>query len=142
MITKGMSPIQILRYLEKQNLIKYMDSVYYLTDKLLAIADDAGSPKEALHQFCKDAEVPFQAISPEGRKYTIKYVTTNIGKTFQKVLKKVDRDKLVEVTKRYYKDTGMPVTIKRYLEENVWEAALEELNTFPISGTSFNKFED
>lgn len=138
---QGISKTQLIQYLEKQKLIKSIDNVYYLTDKLLAIADDIDSPKEALKEFCKAIEIPFQIISPNGSKYTIKYVSLNAGKKYLKVLKKVDKDLLIAITKKYYKETQYPVTIKRYFEEDVWEVALESKDTV-TGGVSSNKFED
>lgn len=125
---EGLSKIQIIDYLEKNKLIKSISGVFYLTDKLKAVAEDMGSPKVALKEFCVDIEIPFQVISPSGSKYTIKYVTDKIGKMYLRVLAKVSRAELVEVTKKYYKETEYPVTIKHYFENNVWETALENKN--------------
>lgn len=122
---EGLSRIQIIDYLEKNKLIKSISGVFYLTDKLKAVAEDMGSPKAALKEFCVEIEIPFQVISPSGSKYTIKYVTDKIGKMYLRVLAKVSRAELVEVTKKYYKETEYPVTIKHYFENNVWETALE-----------------
>lgn len=135
-----MSQTQVIQYLEKQQLIKSISNVYYLTDKLQAIAEDLGSPKEALKAFCEAIEIPFQIIGPSGGKYTIKYVSLSAGKKYLKVLKKIDKDVLIEVTKKYYKETQYPVTIKRYFDEDVWEVALESKDT--VSGASHHKFED
>ena len=137
----GISKTQLVQYLEKQKLVRCIDNVYYLTDKLLAIADDIGSPKEALKAFCEAIEIPFQVVSPNGSKYTIKYVSLSAGKKYLKVLKKVDKDLLIAVTKKYYKETQYPVTIKRYFDEDVWEVALESKDTV-TGGVSANKFED
>lgn len=125
---EGLSKIQIIDYLEKNKLVKSISGVFYLTDKLKAIAEDMGSPKAALKEFCVEIEIPFQVISPSGSKYTIKYVTDKIGKMYLRVLAKVSSAELVEVTKKYYKETEYPVTIKHYFENNVWETALENKN--------------
>jgi len=129
---EGLSKIQIIDYLEKNKLIKSISGVFYLTDKLKAVAEDMGSPKAALKEFCVDIEIPFQVISPSGGKYTVKYVTDKIGKMYLRVLAKVSRAELVEVTKKYYKETEYPVTIKHYFENNVWETALENREVKPV----------
>jgi len=139
---KGYSSIQLIKYLEDRKLVKEISSVYYLTDKLLAIADHVDSPKESLREFCIAIELPFQVVSPTGHKYTIKYVTDRIGKLYVAVLKKVDKEELIEITKKYYKETEYPVTIRNYFEQNVWESALEDFKNDSTMGSSFNKFED
>jgi len=132
-MSEGLSKIQLIDYLEKHKLVKSISGVFYLTDKLKAVTNDLGSPKAALKEFCVDIEIPFQVPSPTGGKYTVKYVTDNIGKMYMKVLAVVGREALVEVTKKYYKETDYPVTIKHYFEQNVWETALENKNVKPFS---------
>lgn len=132
-MTEGISKTQLIAYLEKNKLVKVIDGVYYLTDKLLVFSDSFGSPKAALKEFCEEIQIPFQVFSPTGSKYTVKYVTDNIGKMYLKVLAKVDKEDLIEVTKKYYKDTEYPVTIKHYFENNVWETALENKEVKPFS---------
>lgn len=137
---KGYSKLQIIQYLVNKKLIKEIGGVYYPTDRLEAIVQPASDPKEELKEFCVLAEIPFQVSSPTGGKYTVKYITDKIAKSYLEVLKKVEKEDLIRVTKRYYKETSFPVTIKNYFELNIWQVALEqpELST----GTSFNKFED
>jgi len=137
---KGYSSVQLVKYLEDNKLAKNIGGVYYLTDKLLAITNHVGSPKEALRDFCVAINLPFQVVSPTGSKYTVKYVTDKIAKKYLSILAKVDKDDLIEVTKKYYKETEYPVTIKNYFEQDLWETALENKDSF--EGTSFNKFED
>ena len=122
---RGYSSVQLIKYLEDTKLAKNIGGVYYLTDKLLAITNHVGSPKEALRDFCVAIELPFQVVSPTGSKYTVKYVTEKIAKKFISVLAKVDKADLIEVTKKYYKETEYPVTIKNYFEQDLWEIALE-----------------
>ena len=132
-MTEGLSNQQLITYLQKNKLVKNLGGVYYLTDKLKVLANDAGSPKDALKQFCVDIELPFQVYSPTGSKYTIKYVTDKIGKTYLKVVAEVGREELVKVTKKYYKETEYPVTIKNYFEQNIWETALENKDVKPFT---------
>ena len=131
-MTEGLSKTQLITYLEKNKLIKTLDGVYFLTDKLLVFSDSFDSPKAALKEFCEEIKIPFQVFSPTGSKYTIKYVTDRIGKMYLKVLTKVDKKDLIEVTKKYYSETEYPVTIKHYFENNVWETALENKEVKPI----------
>lgn len=138
---KGYSGIQLVQFLESNKLVKSIGGVYYLTDKLSSLTNTIGSPKDALKKFCEDIELPFQVTTPNGQKYTVKYVTDRIGKLYVAVLTEVDREKLVAVTKKYYKETEYPVTIKNYFEQNVWESALEDFKNTPTTGSSHNKFE-
>ena len=135
------SSIQLVQFLENQKLVKKIGGVYYLTDKLKAITKQVDSPKEALKEFCKDIELPFQVTTPNGQKYTVKYVTDRIGKLYLQVLTEISREDLVKITKKYYKETEYPVTIKNYFEQNVWESAMEDFQDTSTQGSSFNKFE-
>lgn len=134
----GYSTVQLVQFLESQKLVKKVGGVYYLTDKLSAITKVTSSPKEALRRFCDAIELPFQVTTPTGQKYTVKYLNDRIGKLYLQVLTQVDEEKLIEVTKKYYRETEYPVTIKNYFEQGVWESAMEDTST----PSSSNKFED
>jgi len=139
---KGYSGIQLVQYLINKKLVKEVGGVYYLTDKMTFLSDSTkGTPKEALDKFCTAIELPYQVTTPNGKKYTVKATNDRIGKLYLAVLKKVDYGELVEVTKKYYKETEYPVTIKNYFEQNIWEAALEAKNTITKDRSS-NQFED
>jgi hypothetical protein len=125
-----------------KKLVKEMGGVFYLTDKMHALTDmTKGTPKQALDEFCIAIDLPYQVITPNGKKYTVKATNDRIGKLYLAVLKKVDKNDLIKVTKQYYKETEYPVTIKNYFEQNIWEAALEAMNTIPKDRSS-NLFED
>ena len=141
-MNKGMSSVMLRAYLQDKKLVKVIGGVYYLTDILTDLDIPSQSPKEDLKKFCEDIQLPFQVPSPTGGKYTIKYVTDRIGKSYLKVLKEISNEELKLITQRYYKETQYPVTIREYFEEGVWETALEEHKKFPDKGSSFNKFED
>ena len=138
----GYNASQLIQFLETKKLVKNVGGTYYLTDQLESILGNKSSPKDALKKFCDACEIPFQVEPPGKRKYTVRYVNDRIGKIFLNILKQVDEEDLIRVTKKYYKETEYPVTIRNYFEMDVWEQALEEHKNMPTTGSSFNKFEN
>lgn len=78
-------------------------------------------------KFIQDAQVPYNCVGTDGRKYTIRQYGSEVADILVRIIRSCDYKVLVESTKRYYQSNSFKVILSNYFKKDIWR---EEYNRY------------